>query len=72
VIGQFLSNNLYYNALPHLLTLTNEKEGERLKNILEKNRSGLRIIDEQIYTPMFGFKDVNEYYIAASLTPIIQ
>lgn len=38
-----------------------------MEMVFQTNRTGLKTLDENIYTPMFGFKDVNEYYRGTTL-----
>lgn len=67
VLGMFLNNNLHRLALPHMKKYTTKEEGERMEMVFQTNRTGLKTLDENIYTPMFGFKDVNEYYRGTTL-----
>jgi len=38
-----------------------------MENVFANNKNGLRTLDEEIFTPMFGFKNVSEYYRAVTL-----
>ena len=38
-----------------------------MEQVLRTNRNGLRTLDEEIFTPMFGFKNVSDYYKAITL-----
>lgn len=38
-----------------------------MEQVLRNNRNGLRTLDEEIITPMFGFKNVTDYYKAVTL-----
>ena len=38
-----------------------------MQYVLRNNKRGLIEIDEQIYVPMFGFKDTASYYKAGTL-----
>ena len=39
-----------------------------MEKVFKTNKNGLWTIDEQIYAPMFGFKDRQEYYKECSLS----
>lgn len=66
-----MNGTLLESALPKLKALTCEAEYKRMEHVLKTNRNGLRTLDGQVYVPMYGFKDVNEYYKAVSVAPII-
>jgi len=38
-----------------------------MQTVFTTNRNGLRTLDEELFTPMFGFKDVNDYYNSITL-----
>jgi len=42
-------------------------EYTRIERVLKTNYEGLRRLDEQIYVPQYGFKDINDYYCSISL-----
>ena len=58
VIGSFLNDTIYQNAFPKLKELTDEKEAARMEHVLKTNNNGLRTLDEQFYTQMYGFENV--------------
>jgi predicted alpha/beta-fold hydrolase len=52
--------------VPELSKYCSKEEGERISTFFVNNRTGLKGIDEELYVPMFGFKDCEEYYKAAT------
>jgi predicted alpha/beta-fold hydrolase len=67
VLGMFLNQNLLRFALPHLRKYTTKEEGERMEMVFSTNKNGLRTLDEEIFAPMFGFKDAYDYYRGITL-----
>ena len=57
-----LNNNLLRVALPQLRKYTTKEEGERMERVFSTNKTGLRTLDEEIFAPMFGYKDAYDYY----------
>ena len=44
-----------------------EEDAKHYEWAFESNRTGLDHIDEHVYTRMFGYKDVMDYYRSVSL-----
>ena len=44
-----------------------KEEFDRLTNVFKSNWSGVEYLDRHVYVPMFGYKDVNEYYHEVSI-----
>lgn len=59
---------LLQTYVPEAKKYTTKEEGERIEKVFRSNTKGLLTLDEQIYVPMFGFKDRFEYYRAATLS----
>ena len=67
VLGMFLNMNLQRLALPHMRKYCSKEEGDRMQAVFAANKNGLKTLDEEIFTPMFGFKNANDYYRAVTL-----
>ena len=62
VIGTVLANDVRDNILPKMKSMLTEEDYRAYKEGLDNNRQGLTGLDEHVYTRMFGYKDIWEYY----------
>ena len=53
--------------MPQLKTLMTEDEYNQVSTVIQNSDGSLRYIDEQVYTKMFGYSSVQDYYEAVSL-----
>ena len=53
--------------MPQLKKLMTEDEYNQLSTVIQNSDGSLRYIDEQVYTKMFGYSSVQDYYEAVSL-----
>ena len=67
VLGMYLNMNLRRLALPQMRKYCSEEEGDRMQAVLAANKDGLRTLEEEIFAPMFGFKNLNDYYRGITL-----
>ena len=57
--------------LKHLKEYTSEERYKRYEGAVYRTKSGLADFDKDIYVPMFGYKDVMDYYKQASLDRLL-
>ena len=61
-IGINLNKDLKNRVLPAMKDLMGEEEYEYYRQALENNRVGLPVLDSQVFTKMYGYRDVWHYY----------
>ena len=62
VVGIKLSMDIKNEILPKMKHLLSEEDYECYIQALEKNKTGLPVIDEKVYAKMYGYRDVHHYY----------
>lgn len=67
VIGMNLSS-LLRSQLPELTKFCSQEEAERIRHSFANNWRGLKQLDEDLYVPMFGYKDCEDYYTNGTMT----
>lgn len=62
VIGIKLNMDLRSLVLPKMKHLLSEEDYEYYKQVMDQNKIGLPVLDEKVFTKMYGYRNVHHFY----------